>query len=90
VAICRVKFAGETRDTVAHLYPTAEEARLTTAIVHAAALCGPELKYLGEGKGAVVTARFGADGITIVDPNRAGKGRTRCFRKFTEGDLRAR
>jgi len=32
-------------------------------------------KYLSEGKGAVVTARFGADGITIVDPNRASEGK---------------
>ena len=37
VAICRVKFAGETRDAVAHLYSTAEEARVTCAIVDAAA-----------------------------------------------------
>ena len=37
VAICRVKFAGETRDVVASLYPTAEEARITCAIVDAAA-----------------------------------------------------
>ena len=33
VAVCRVKFAAETRDAVAHLYPTAEEARITCAIV---------------------------------------------------------
>ncbi len=33
VAICRVKFAGENRDAVASLYPTAEEARITCAIV---------------------------------------------------------
>jgi hypothetical protein len=26
-------------------------------------------KYMAEGKGARVTARFGADGITICDPN---------------------
>ena len=32
VAICRVKFAGETRDAVASLYPTAEEACLTRAV----------------------------------------------------------
>ena len=37
VAICRVKFAGESRDAVASLYPTAEEARITCAIVDAAA-----------------------------------------------------
>jgi hypothetical protein len=28
-------------------------------------------KYMQEGKGATVTARFGADGITIIDPNSA-------------------
>ena len=32
-------------------------------------------KYLQEGKGAPVTARFGPDGITIVDPNRASEGK---------------
>ena len=37
VAVCRVKFAGETRDAVSSLHPTAEEARITCAIVDAAA-----------------------------------------------------
>jgi len=37
VTVCRVKFAGETRDAVASLYPAAEEARITCAIVDAAA-----------------------------------------------------
>lgn len=32
-------------------------------------------KYLDEGKGAPVTARFGADGITIVDPNQTSAGK---------------
>jgi hypothetical protein len=32
-------------------------------------------KYLREGKGAPVTARFGKDGITIVDPCRLPGGR---------------
>jgi hypothetical protein len=68
---------------VARLYPTAEEARLTTAIVHAAARVRDlNFKYLSEGKGAIVTARFGADGITIVDPNRADKGTV--FQKIYE------
>src|SRR5215510_13057026 len=75
VAACRVKFAGESRDTVAILYPTAEEARITCAIVDAAAhVRDLNFKYLAEGKGATVTARFGLDGITIVDPNRASEG----------------
>jgi hypothetical protein len=72
VAVCRVKFTGETRDAVASLYPTAEEARITCAIVDAAAKVRDlNFKYLAEGKGATVTARFGADGITICDPNSA-------------------
>ena len=57
---------GETRDAVASLYPTAEEARITCAIVDAAATVRDlNFKYLAEGKGATITARFGPDGITI-------------------------
>jgi hypothetical protein len=64
-----VKFAGVSRDAVAHLYPTAEEARITCAIVDAAAKVRDlNFHYLSEGKGAPVTARFGDDGITIIDP----------------------
>ena len=70
VAVCRVKFAQESRDDVAALYPTAEEARITCAIVDAAARVRDlNWKYMQEGKGAAVTARFGQDGITIIDPN---------------------
>lgn len=32
-------------------------------------------KYLNEGKGTPVTARFGDDGITIVDPYRITDGK---------------
>ena len=79
-AICRVKFHGETRDAVASLYPTAEEARITVAIVHAAAIVRDlNFKYLNEGKGAPVTARFGPDGIVIVDPHRAAEGWAKVF-----------
>ncbi len=60
VAVCRVKFAGETRDAVASLYPTAEEARITCAIVDAAAKVRDlNFNYVAEGKGATLTARFG-------------------------------
>jgi predicted dehydrogenase len=73
-AICRMKFFGAARDDVAEIYPTAEEARITVAIVHAARIVRDlNFKYLQQGKGATVTARFGKDGITIVDPNRLGK-----------------
>jgi len=82
-AICRVKFAGETREAVAALYPTAEEARITVALIHAAALVRDlNFKYLNEGKGATVTARFGPDGIAIVDPYRATEGPENVFQKI--------
>src|SRR5207237_6316669 len=75
-AICRMKFFGASRESMAEIYPTAEEARITVAIVHAARLVRDlNFKYLQAGKGAPVTARFGKDGITIVDPNRAGEGK---------------
>ena len=68
-AVCRIKFFGATRGSVARLYPTAEEARITVAILHAARLVRDlNFKYLRAGKGAPVTARFGRDGITILDP----------------------
>lgn len=83
VAVCRVKFAGESRDAVADLYPTAEEARITCALVDAAARVRDlNFKYLNEGKGATVTARFGADGITIVDANRIAEGPEAVFEKI--------
>jgi predicted dehydrogenase len=69
--ICRMKFFGASRASVADLYPTAEEARITVAIVHAARVVRDlNFKYLRQGKGAPVTAHFGKDGITIVDPCR--------------------
>ncbi|GDY21089.1 hypothetical protein LBMAG56_24350 [Verrucomicrobiota bacterium] len=81
-----LKFADETSDTVASLYPTAEEARITCAIVDAAAkVRNLDFKYLAEGKGATVIARFGPDGITFVGQTARVKGRTRCCRRFTSG-----
>jgi predicted dehydrogenase len=71
-AVCRLKFFGAARDSLASIYPTAEDARITVAIVHAARLVRDlNFKYLQEGKGAPVTARFGDDGITVIDPNRS-------------------
>jgi predicted dehydrogenase len=83
VAICRVKFFNETLDAVAEIYPTAEDARITCAIVDAAARVRDlNFKYMQEGKGATVTARFGDDGITIIDPNRAAEGHDKVFEKI--------
>jgi hypothetical protein len=75
VAICRMKFLGASRAAVAGSYPTAEESRVTVAVVHAARLVRDlNFQYLQAGRGAPVTARFGPDGITIVDPHRASDG----------------
>ena len=38
-------------------------------------------KYLAEGKGATVTARFGSDELTICDPNRASEGVDKVFQR---------
>lgn len=82
-AICRVKLFGASLDEVASLYPTAEDSRITTAIVHAAALVRDlNFQYLNEGKGAPVTARFGEDGITIVDPMRSAEGADQVFQRI--------
>ncbi len=75
-AVSRMKFFGASRESLAEIYPTAEESRITVAIVHAARMVRDlNFKYLREGKGAPVTARFGADGIAIVDPNRVADGK---------------
>ena len=72
-------------DEVKNLYPTAEEARITTAIVDAARIVRDlNFQYMAEGKGAPVTARFGDDGITIVDPMKAGEGAGAVFRRIYE------
>ena len=43
-----------------------------------------DIGHSAEGKGAIVTARFGHDGITICDPNRAGEGAAKVFQKIYE------
>jgi len=82
-AIARSKFFGESRANLAVHYPTAEDARLTVAVVHAAALVRDlNFQYRQRGRGAPVTARFGSDGITIIDPNRAGEGAEKVFKNI--------
>lgn len=72
VAVCAIKFQQATLADVAGLYPTAEDARITCAIVDAAARVRDlNWKSMQAGKGATATARFGEDGITIIDPNSA-------------------
>src|SRR5580658_5085871 len=84
-AVCRRKFFEAGRDELAALYPTAEDARLTVAIIHAAALVRDlNFQYTQNGLGAPVTARFGAEGITIIDPNRAGEGPEKVLARIYE------
>ena len=72
-------------DPSAHLCPTSEEARITCAIVDPAARVRDlNFKYMQEGKGATVTARFGKDGITVCDPNRASEGADKVFQRIYE------
>ena len=81
-AICRLKFFGEEREALAWIYPTAEDGRITTAIIDAARRVRDlNFRYLREGKGAPVSARFGDDGITIIDPNRIDEGSSAVFQK---------
>ena len=83
VAVCRVKFLDESVDDVKAIYPTAEDGRITAAIVDAARIVRDlNFKYMNEGKGASVTARFGEDGIVIVDPNRVAEGADAVFEKI--------
>ena len=84
-AICRMKHLNESRDAVANTYPSAEEARITVAIVHAARIVRDlNFKYLQEKKGASVSARFGKDGIVIIDPNRYADGEEKVFQRIYE------
>ena len=58
------------------------------AIVDAAARVRDlNFKYLQEGKGAPVTAHFGDDGITIVDPTRMDEGKDAVFEKIYDKAL---
>ena len=85
VAACRIKFLGETREDVDEIYPTAADGRITVAIVDAARRVRDlNFKYLQEGKGTPVTARFGEDGITIIDPNRIDEGPEAVFQRIYE------
>lgn len=88
VAVCRMKFLKESRAAVDEIYPTAEEGRITVAIVHAAAIVRDlNFKYLQEGKGAPVTARFGKDGITIIDPHRVNEGAQKVFQNIYSKEI---
>ena len=72
--ICRRKFFKSSRESLSEVYPTAEDGRLTVAVIHAAAIVRDlNFGYTQRGLGAPVTARFGSDGITIIDPLQKSK-----------------
>src|SRR5205823_11273837 len=74
-AICRMKFFDARPESLEAIYPNAEQARIIVAIIQAARIVRDlNFKYLSEGKGAIASARFGEDGITIVDPNSPTEG----------------
>jgi predicted dehydrogenase len=68
--VCRVKFLGAKAEELAGTYPDATSQRLPTAIVHAAReVVRRNYEHFQQGKPPVVTASFGAQGITVHDPN---------------------
>jgi predicted dehydrogenase len=83
LAACRIKFLGATLDEVKPSFPTPEEGRITVAIVHAARLVRDlNFRYQQEGKAPAVTAGFGPDGITIIDPYRAYEAPDAVFQRI--------
>jgi predicted dehydrogenase len=66
-AICRARLNGTSRAELASLYPTAEDARITVAIVDAAAKVRDlNHRSMQAGRGATASARFGEDGIHLI------------------------
>jgi hypothetical protein len=81
-AICRVKYFQTPLPEVAAVYPTADQARIVVAVIHAARLVRDlNFKYLQSGQGAPVSARFGRDGVTILDPMRVREGPTAVLQR---------
>ncbi len=75
LAACRIKLLGATLEEVKPTFPTPEEGRITVAIVHAARIVRDRnFAYQQQGKAPAVSAAFGPDGITILDPYRAPAG----------------
>ncbi|MGQ9629340.1 MAG: Gfo/Idh/MocA family protein [bacterium] len=69
VAALRRKFMNAKPDELRGTYPDAREGRLSVAIIHAAReVRDRNYRYIKDGKGAPVTAHFGPEGITILDP----------------------
>src|SRR5207244_10765027 len=82
-ASARSMFLGASLDEVKPTCPTPEEGRITVAIVHAARLVRDRnYAYQQQGKAPAVSAAFGPDGITILDPYRVNEGPEAVFERI--------
>ena len=69
LAILRRKFNQTPLEDLRSTFPTPEEGRLSVALIEAAqTVRDANFDYLEHGLGTPVTAKFGQDGITILDP----------------------
>jgi len=67
-----VKFLGATVEELEGSYPSAEEARVTVAVVHAARLVRERnAAHVWNGRAPAVSAAFEQGGIVILDPYEA-------------------
>lgn len=88
LAACRIKYLGASLEDVRPTYPTPEDGRITVAIVHAARLVRDlNFQYQQAGKAPAVSAGFGPDGITIIDPHRVAEGADAVFQKVYDHPL---
>lgn len=82
LAACRIKYLGASLDAVKPSFPTPEEGRITVALVHAARIVRDRnFAYQQEGRAPAVSAAFGAEGITIIDPYRVAGGEAAVFER---------
>ncbi len=83
MAVCRMKFLDASLDEVKSTFPTPESSRITVAIVDAARIVRDKnYAYTQAGKAPAVTASFGDEGITIIDPYRVREGADAVFEKL--------
>jgi predicted dehydrogenase len=83
LAACRIKFLGAAVEEVKPTFPTPEEGRITVAIIHAARIVRDRnFDYQQQGKAPGVSASFGPDGITIIDPYRVNEGPEAVFERI--------
>lgn len=82
LAVCRRELLGASLEEVKPGYPTPEEGRVTVAIVHAARLVRDlNHQYQAQGRAPAVSASFGPEGLTLIDPYRAAEGPDAVFRR---------